>query len=188
MARRFGRKLQTPFIGFGKEQSHESLGRSERPSDRGRPRMRNRPPSLAIQILAESTKEGAEDFSKPMAAWTPLFFYQTLAPARSVRETLHSLASLSAICCHFGRSCGGWRCRYEKPRQPVPILDWRALALRRLGSRRGIVSLREGLPPVFVKHQHFLTSPRRICCQRVRRNPSRKYPQNRCQRARESSV
>jgi hypothetical protein len=86
MARRFGRKLQTPFIGFGKEQSHESLGRSERPSDRGRPRMRNRPPSLAIQILAESTKEGAEDFSKPMAAWTPLFFYQTLAPARVVRK------------------------------------------------------------------------------------------------------
>jgi len=54
VARRFGRKLQTPFIGFGKGQSHELLGRSERPSDRGRPRMRNRPPSLAIQVLAES--------------------------------------------------------------------------------------------------------------------------------------
>ena len=81
VARRFGRKLQTPFIGFGKGQSHELLGRLERPSDRGRPRMRNRPPSLAIQVLAESTKEGAEDSFKPMAAWIPLFLSNS-APAR----------------------------------------------------------------------------------------------------------
>ncbi len=74
LARRFGRKLQTPFIGFGKGQGHESFGRSERPADRGSfPVMRTWPPSLAIQILAESTKEGAGDSPKPMAAWTPLF-------------------------------------------------------------------------------------------------------------------
>lgn len=53
LARRFGRKLQTPFIGFGKGQSHESFGRSERPADRGEvPVMRTWPPSLAIQIFA----------------------------------------------------------------------------------------------------------------------------------------
>jgi len=32
--RRSGRKLQTPFNGFGKGQDHESFGRSERPTDR----------------------------------------------------------------------------------------------------------------------------------------------------------
>jgi len=67
VARRFGRKLQTPFIGFGKGQSHESLGRSERPADRGAiPVMRTWPPSLAIQnspalapvVMRQDQREG----------------------------------------------------------------------------------------------------------------------------------
>jgi hypothetical protein len=143
MARRFGRKLQTPFIGFGKGQSHELLGRSERPADRGRLRMRNRPPSLAIQILAESTKEGAEDFSKPMAAWTPLFLSNPRvrvlvgkSPRVRVRGMFKKSANVIRRAARLLPLCGVWRCRYGSPRRAWPVLGWKGLPLRRVGCRR----------------------------------------------------
>ena len=143
-ARRFGRKLQTPFIGFGKEQSHESFGRSERPADRGAiPVMRTWPPSLAIQILAESTKEGAEDFSKPMAAWTPLFLSNPRvrvlvgkSPRVRVRGMFKKSANVSRRSARLLPLCGVWRCRYATPRRAAPVLGRKALALRRVRCRR----------------------------------------------------
>ena len=81
VARRFGRKLQTPFIGFGKGQGHESLGRSERPSDRGKPCMRNRPPSLAIQIFFGVHEGGRGRFFQTHGRVDSFFYIPTRACA-----------------------------------------------------------------------------------------------------------